>query len=210
MHSKFRVQLFGVRMISVVCFECNLLCSPALQRKRVDMKSDYAGTILRSLRRIIRSIDQHNKQLSREYQLTVPQLICLRQLLASGEMTPGKIAEAVFLSQATVTGILDRLEAKELINRERSTVDRRKLLVNLTDSGRRLAVAMPWPLQERFAESLSSLGPREQRKIDEMLGRIALMMEAPSIPVWPFGGSSEVTPNQIKTPEDRSSRYGSE
>ncbi len=174
------------------------------------MTSDYAGTILQSLRRIIRSIDQHNKQLSATYKLTVPQLICLRQLLVVGEMTPGKIAEAVFLSQATVTGILDRLAAKGLIHRERSTVDRRKLLVNLTDRGKRMAVEMPWPLQERFAESLSSLGAGEQERIQETLNRLAVMMEAPAIPVWPFGGAGEVTPNQIKAPENRSSENGPE
>jgi len=162
---------------------------------------DYAGSILQSLRRIIRSIDQHNKQLGSKYMLTVPQLVCLRQLLQEGELTPGQLAGAVYLSQATVTGIIDRLEAKGLINRERSTVDRRKILVRLTDQGRQLANNMPWPLQERFSDSLTALSEAEQDQIDTILKRLVEMMEAPPLPIWPFGSAGAVEPDQIKIPK---------
>jgi DNA-binding MarR family transcriptional regulator len=74
-------------------------------------------------------------------------LVCLRQLLLEEEMTLGALARAVYLSQATVTGIIDRLFDKDLISRERSTEDRRKMKVRLTEKGARMANDMPWPLQ---------------------------------------------------------------
>lgn len=148
------------------------------------MKTDFAGSILLSLRRIIHSIDQHNKELGRRYELTVPQLVCLRQLLMDGELTPGHLAKKVFLSQATVTGIIDRLEAKGLVIRERSSVDRRKVVVRPTKRGVLMANDMPWPLQERFSKGLAELQEAEIEQIDIMLKRLVVMMEAPAMPVW--------------------------
>lgn len=165
------------------------------------MVVDYAGSILLSLRRIIRSIDQHNKLLGLRYELTVPQLVCLRQLLADGEMAPGMLAKAVYLSQATVTGIIDRLLAKELVSRERSTSDRRKVIVRLTDKGHQLASEMPWPLQERFSKSLADLEAEEIIQIDTTLKRLAAMMEAPTLPIWAFGPNDTIAPEQINSPQ---------
>lgn len=165
------------------------------------MTPDYAGSILLSLRRIIRSIDQHNKQLGRRYELTVPQLVCLRQLLVDGEITPGQLAKSVYLSQATVTGIIDRLVDKGLVSRERSTQDRRKMLVRLTPKGTQMANDMPWPLQERFSRSLAGLKLEEIEKIDTMLKRLVEMMEAPPLPVWVFGPSDTVAVDEINAPD---------
>jgi DNA-binding MarR family transcriptional regulator len=149
----------------------------------------YAESILRSLRRIIRAIDQHSRRLSRRFNLTVPQLVCLRQLILSGPSTPGNLASRVFLSQATVTGILDRLEARDLIHRERNSPDRRRVTVSLTDAGEELAKGMPWPLQERFAARLAALPEEGQQVIDQVLQQIVEMMEVREIDAWPIVGS---------------------
>ncbi|BBO83290.1 hypothetical protein DSCO28_38560 [Desulfosarcina ovata subsp. sediminis] len=154
------------------------------------MEIDYADNILVSLRRIIRSIDQHNKQLDRRYELTVPQVVCLRKLLSDGELSPGQLAKAIYLSQATVTGIIDRLEAKGLVTRERSTVDRRKILVRLTDRGTRTANDVPWPLQEGFSEKLNALDEAEKKQIDATLKQLVEMMETPALAYWVFGNDT--------------------
>ena len=156
------------------------------------MTKDYAGSILLSLRQIIRSIDKHNKQLSSSRNLTVPQLICLRQLFVEGPRPMGRLANEVFLSKATITGIVDRLEKKGLVKRERTDMDRRKVTICLTPEGTALAEAMPWPLQERFAESLSSLRDEDIELIDHSLKKLLDMMEAPDLEVWPFGGEDAV------------------
>ena len=148
------------------------------------METFYAAEILQSLRRIIRSIDQHNKLLSKEYKMTIPQLVCLRQLAKEGDLTTGNLARMVFLSQATVTGILDRLEAKGFITRERSRTDRRQVFVALTVTGLKLTEEMPCPLQERFARGLGALTDQEQEQFDIMLKKLVEIMESPRIPLW--------------------------
>ncbi len=156
------------------------------------METDYSSSILLSLRQIIRSIDRHNKQLSSSSNLTIPQLVCLRQLLIDGPRPIGELASSVCLSKATVTGIIDRLENKELVHRDRSTTDRRKVVLSLTEKGASLAKNMPWPLQERFKVSLSSLDSTNIKLIDDTLKNLLEMMEAPAIEIWPYGGEDAV------------------
>ena len=155
------------------------------------MDNRHAENILRSLRRITRAIDIHSRELSARFNLTVPQLVCLRQLFLNGPTTAGNLSRLVFLSQATVTGILDRLELRGMVVRERGKEDRRRVTISLTDSGRELAETMPWPLQERFEARLSALPEKEQAIIDEVLDRVVHMMSAQDIDAWPIVGSGE-------------------
>jgi DNA-binding MarR family transcriptional regulator len=53
-----------------------------------------------------------------------------------GSGTPGEISRETDLNPASVTGMLDQLEAQELIARTRSQTDRRVVEVALTDHGR--------------------------------------------------------------------------
>lgn len=163
-----------------------------------NLASPYEESILRALRRISRAIDLHSRQLVTRHRLTAPQLVCLRQLDREGGVsTPGALARAIHLSQATVTGILDRLSARGFVSRERSETDRRRVNVRLTPQGRAIVQAAPSPLHERFAERLALLPEPEQARIDEVLHQIVLMMEAENIdasPVWASGGMTDEPP----------------
>ncbi|MEQ9380084.1 MAG: MarR family transcriptional regulator, partial [Pirellulales bacterium] len=61
-------------------------------------------------------------------------------------ITVAEVAAAVQLSNATVSRISDRLEAAGLIDRNRSTEDRRKVYLRLTPKGRRRVKRLPAPL----------------------------------------------------------------
>ncbi|MFW5836652.1 MAG: MarR family winged helix-turn-helix transcriptional regulator [Desulfovibrionaceae bacterium] len=156
------------------------------------MANDYTRSILWSLRRIINSIDKQNKQLSRSSNLTIPQLVCLRQLLQEGSRPIGALAKSVCLSKATLTGIIDRLEAKGLVRRERSAADRRNVYLSLSPEGKAAAENMPWPLQERFSASISAMSREDVEKIDASLKKILEMMEAPACDVWPYGEAGDM------------------
>ena len=76
--------------------------------------SDSEEEILKSLRRIIRAVDLYSHKLVTETGLSIPQLICMRQLAKDGEIQTSHLAEAVNLSPPTVCGILNRLEQKRV------------------------------------------------------------------------------------------------
>ncbi len=138
--------------------------------------------ILRSLRRISRAIDLHSRKLVNDLGLTGPQLVVLRTIARVGPVTPSVVAREVSLSQATVTGIIDRLSGRQLATRERSDRDRRLVAVRVTEAGQALVDSAPSPLQDRFVERLAALPSAEQEQIREALERIVVMMGSEDVP----------------------------
>lgn len=159
---------------------------------------DKVEEVLVALRRVIRATDLHSKQLSKTSGLTAPQILLLNAIRNNCEVTIGKIANDISLSQATVTTILDRLEKRGLVYRERSTQDKRKVHVHLTDEGEKAALNAPTPLQEQFARQFNDLHEWEQSMLISSLQRIAQMMDAQHIdasPVLDVGTIDRLDPN---------------
>jgi DNA-binding MarR family transcriptional regulator len=163
--------------------------------------------ILGSLRRIIRAVDLYSRYLALRYSLTGPQLVCVRQLLKHGAMAPGEMARRISLSPATITGIVDRLEKRGIVSRERSLEDKRKVVIALTDTGERLVKQMPPPLHETFSNRLAELTPEEQAEIDRVLAQIVEMMEAKEMAASPLYGSDAALPATTLSPFLNSGDY---
>jgi DNA-binding MarR family transcriptional regulator len=141
--------------------------------------------VLVALRRVIRATDIHSKRLAKTTGLTAPQILLLQTIKDKGEMTIGDLAGAMSLSQATVTTILDRLEKRQLVFRERSTEDKRKVHAHLTDKALETLKEAPTPLQEQFARRFASLDEWERSMIIASLQRVARMMDAEDIDASP-------------------------
>jgi len=138
-----------------------------------------------SLRRVIRATDLHSKYLAKTTGLTAPQILLLQTIRDKGQVTIGELASEISLSQATVTTILDRLEKRKLVYRERSSQDKRKVHAYLTDSGIETLQAAPTPLQEHFTRQFGDLQNWEQTMIIASLQRVAQMMDAQHIDAAP-------------------------
>ena len=141
--------------------------------------------ILVALRRVIRATDLHSKHLAKTTGLTAPQMLLLQTIRDKGEVTIGEIAQEMSLSQATVTTILDRLEKKDLVYRERSKEDKRKVHAYLTDEAMSLLVDAPPPLQEHLSKQFNDLQEWEQTMIISAIQRVASMMNADHIDASP-------------------------
>jgi DNA-binding MarR family transcriptional regulator len=133
-----------------------------------------------ALRRIIRSVDLHSRQLVERTGLTGPQLALLREAARMDKPMASELADAIHLSRATVTGILDRLEMRGLIERVRNGRDRRSIFVQITPQGEAQLKAAPSGLQEHFLQKLGRLEPWEQNNILTTLNRVVGMMETES------------------------------
>ncbi|MHB8404861.1 MAG: MarR family winged helix-turn-helix transcriptional regulator [Gammaproteobacteria bacterium] len=136
----------------------------------MSMNPDHvAEDILLALRRIMRSMDIASRQLISEYGLTTPQLLCLQHLQEQGPMTTGMLAQAVSLSPATVTGILDRMERRGLVTRERRPEDKRRVLVAVTATGRAASEAAPSYLAKRLTQALERLPEDDRAEIQRVI-----------------------------------------
>lgn len=164
---------------------------------REPMSTALCHSVLVSLRKIIQSIDLHSRFLVKQYGLTGPQLIVLQEIAKVGQAPVGKIAKACSLSQATVTGVLERLEKRSLVARQRSHMDRRQVLVKTTEAGDRLLQEAPPPMQAHFVDQYSQLQDWEQAMILGSLQRLVSMMDAEKIQAAPFLTTGPIVdPNQ--------------
>lgn len=67
--------------------------------------------------------------------LTYPQYLVMVVLWEGDEQTVGAIGQKLFLESNTLTPLLKRLEAQELVTRTRATHDERQVVVRLTEKG---------------------------------------------------------------------------
>jgi len=135
-------------------------------------------TALVALRQILRTTGQRSRQVQREAGVTTPQLLVLRSIAELGEVTTGRLAARVSLSQPTVTAIVERLAARGLIDRYRSETDRRVVHNRLTRRGRRAMEAAPPLLDEEFMARFASLPAERRREIVATLRTVATLVGA--------------------------------
>ena len=137
------------------------------------MDQDLTIAALRALRRILRASELGNRQLAAATGLTPSQLLVLQEVGEQGETTPTALSAALQFSQATITNILDRLEAGGLVARKRSDQDKRRIFLTATEAGETVIGTAPDLLQARFSENFAALPEWEQAMILAGLGRLA-------------------------------------
>ncbi|ABS07468.1 MULTISPECIES: MarR family winged helix-turn-helix transcriptional regulator [Shewanella] len=142
--------------------------------------------LLISLRRVIRAIDIHSRQLNKHSGLTGPQLMVMQKIAQLDAPLAKTVAEEITLSPATVTTIIDRLEGRGLVIRLRSETDKRKVHLYLSDAGRALLQDSPKPLQDHFIKRYQNLEEWEQSQLLSAVERIATMMDADKIDAAPM------------------------
>lgn len=158
--------------------------------------------IVVALRRIIRGVDLHSRQLVQEVGLTWPQLAVLRAAERQGAATVTSLARALRLGQATVTGIVKRLERAGHLGRQPHASDGRRIDIQVTASGRALLEDAPSLLQDRFRAELAKLKDWERLQTLAALQRIAEMMDVETLDASPMLVAGPVDQN-LREPERR-------
>jgi DNA-binding MarR family transcriptional regulator len=149
-------------------------------------KRPASDQVMIALRKIIQALDQNSRKLVKRVGLTGPQLVILQEIAHLGEVSVGEIARAVSLSQATVTGILERMENRELLVKRRSQHDKRRVMVSITRLGTTVLEEAPPLMQETFVERFYSLAEWERNMILGALQRLVSIMDAQTIRAAPF------------------------
>jgi DNA-binding MarR family transcriptional regulator len=149
--------------------------------KKVVGKLSMSQEVYSALRQIVRAMDVHSKYLYKYYGLSTPQLTILKVLSEVSEIPTGQLAKRISLSQATVTDILDRLEEKGLITRQRSSFDKRRVYIRISEKGRSIVLKNPSLLKEGFLQQFNELEDWEQTLILSSMQRVVAMMRTPEI-----------------------------
>ena len=130
--------------------------------------------IIMRLRQIMREMSKHSKLILEKYKISTPQLICLNEVCQHGPISIGALTKIVFLNNSTVTGIVDRLEKRELVKRVRVSKDRRQVHVEVTDQGIAFINEAPKPIQDQFMDRLLTL---DEDKIALILWSLEMLVD---------------------------------
>ena len=126
-----------------------------------------------ALLNILRTSDQFQNRfgrLFREYGLTSSQYNVLRILRGEGKPLPClEIADRMIQVVPAMTGLIDRLEAQDLVQRERCTEDRRVIYVNLTDKASKVLARLDEPVVELHREVIGHLSRAELKELSRLL-----------------------------------------
>lgn len=103
--------------------------------------------------------------------LTVTQYNVLRILRGAGEegLTCGEISERMVTKESDVTRLLDRVEARSFISRERPATNRRIVIARITDEGLSVLEELDAPVDELNRGLVGHLGEEKQRTLNELL-----------------------------------------
>ena len=144
---------------------------------------DLVKEIIYQIRRLIQAKELYTKELNKKYQVSASQLNCLLALYENGPIPPSQIARHIMVKSSTVTGIIDRLEHKGLVQRTRTSPDRRVITIELTDSGTSLAKNAPPPIQQKILEGLKRLPEKDMKKIVRGLTMLTRMLDVQDLEV---------------------------
>ena len=130
--------------------------------------------LLHNISKLIRSQVEKNSQ---KYGLTMPQLALLKFIASQKVTTLSEVAKHEGLSNSTTCGILDRLEKHNLITRERSTQDRRIVVIKLSEQGEQLKEDVLSSKKELLAGLLTQIEPKARKEFIETMERFENLLE---------------------------------
>jgi DNA-binding MarR family transcriptional regulator len=116
------------------------------------------------------------------FRLTLPQFYTLIHLHQMGEECKmSDLAEATHQSAASLTGVVDRLLEKQLVERTRHERDRRQVMVVVTQRGGELIGEIKQARREQMQSALAQLGEQEveafQRTLDQVIAGMVRVLE---------------------------------
>ncbi len=151
-------------------------------KKRRPFDSPHQEAVLN----VLRTNDQfQNKfgRLFRHYGLTASQYNVLRILRGEAKPMPClEIADRMIQVVPAITGLIDRLEAQELVIRQRCREDRRVVFVALTDKARKLLDTMDEPVMSLHRGLMGHLTQLELKELSRLLEKARQRVDSAQLP----------------------------
>jgi DNA-binding MarR family transcriptional regulator len=137
-------------------------CPSALTRPPLGF---LLSTTFRQVRQLLsRHLEPHR--------ITPPQYGVLMMMLHGPHLSLSELARQAMGDSPTVCRIVDRLERRGFVRRDKDEADRRCLLMQLTDRGRKLGLACQSIADEMEAALLAGLSGQEVQTLHALLGRV--------------------------------------
>ena len=114
---------------------------------------------------------------AQEHGLTGPQVTLLATLVSRGPMALTELSRALGMSHSTASGIVDRLQARGLIERTQDPDDRRRSVLRVTERVRQYVGKLELGPSGRVASALARGTAAERRMIRDAFATLARLLE---------------------------------
>ncbi|MDO5018147.1 MAG: MarR family transcriptional regulator [Lagierella massiliensis] len=123
------------------------------------------------LNRVINKLKRENYKLISQYNLTLSQFAVLEALYTAGELTTGEVMEKVLTTSGNIPVIVKNLEKEGYITRRQSEKDRRKFMLDLSESGYKLMCELVPENRNHIDEFISIWTEEEKRQLIKLLNK---------------------------------------
>jgi len=126
---------------------------------------------------LFRSVQAHSKYIEKTCGLSSAKLWMLHKIHRNPGVKVSQLATALSIHPSTCSNMLDKLEAKNLLVRDRSKTDQRAVHLFLTSEGEELLAKAPQPLQGELGRALEALPEDQLFKLEKGLDGLVLILK---------------------------------
>lgn len=132
--------------------------------------------VARLFQEVIHLFKHNMKKLLGDAGMSAPQGMVIGLLSKNKKMKITELSSKLCLSNSTVSGIIDRLEAQEMVIRERSTEDKRVVYVSISASFEDMHKVFHKQMEKNVEKIISQGSPEELQKIFEGLNALKKLL----------------------------------
>lgn len=133
---------------------------------------DEVGMMIQKLARVLQLFERDQ---IKTHGFTTSQCYTILELYKSESLTMNELSEKMNLNSSTMTRILDNLVRDKYVSRDRDEVDRRIVIVSLTDGGRKAAKELDIAVKEYYKKIIANI---PEGQVDEVLRSINVLQKA--------------------------------
>jgi DNA-binding MarR family transcriptional regulator len=128
--------------------------------------------VLDSIRRLVRLLRLSDRVAQSELGLSTAQLFVLQELAKTPALSLNDLAERTLTDQSSVSVVVSRLVESGHVSRDRDPRDGRRLLLDLTKTGRAILQKAPLAPQGRVLDALERIGPADRKRFADTFVRL--------------------------------------
>lgn len=128
--------------------------------------------VLQAIRRLVRALRISDRGAQQRAGISAAQLFVLSQVGQTPNVSLGELAERTHTDQSSVSTVVTRLAEAGLLSRKRSVDDARRLVINLTRTGRAALRKVPAVAQEQILTAVEKLPAAERRQFADTFNHL--------------------------------------
>jgi len=145
--------------------------APSAPGRRSQARREREVAVIRHFRTVVKAIQAHSVWVERQCGVSAAQLWALWEIQTEPGLRVKDISERLSIKPATASNLLDKIETKGLIRRDRCGPDQRVVQLFPTDRGQELLASAPGPAEGALLNALARLD-------DLKLGELSISLDA--------------------------------